>query len=77
VILLTDGKANVPLNGGDAWKDALEAAGRVNCAAVVVDSAIGGSAAVEGLAGALRGTRIGLDELSGERLLRIAHEVAW
>jgi magnesium chelatase subunit D len=76
LILLTDGKANVPLNGGDAWKDALEAAGRVTCAAVVVDSAMGASAAVEGLAGALRGTRIGLDELSGERLFRIAQEAA-
>lgn len=38
LILLTDGRANVALNGGDPWDDALAVARQISCAAVVVDT---------------------------------------
>ncbi len=39
LVLLTDGHANVPLQGTDPWGDALEAARTVKCAAIVVETA--------------------------------------
>lgn len=38
LILLTDGRANVPLGSGDAWQDALEVASQIKSAALVVDT---------------------------------------
>jgi len=38
LILLTDGRANIPLHGGDPWQEALEAARRIHCDAIVVDT---------------------------------------
>jgi magnesium chelatase subunit D len=37
-IVVTDGHANVPLRGHDAWADALAAASTIRCPAVVIDS---------------------------------------
>jgi magnesium chelatase subunit D len=73
LILLTDGRANVPLSSGDAWKDALDAAGRLHCASVLVDSSLDSSTtnATNALASAMQARRIRLDELSGETLLNI------
>jgi len=38
LILLTDGRANVALNGGDPWQEALDIARQMTCKAIVVDT---------------------------------------
>lgn len=38
VVVITDGHANVPLRGSDAWADALTAGSSIRCASVVIDS---------------------------------------
>lgn len=38
LILLTDGRANIPLHGGDPWQEALDAARELGCNAIVVDT---------------------------------------
>jgi magnesium chelatase subunit D len=38
LLLVTDGRANVPTRTDDAWSDALQAAGKIRCAALVVDT---------------------------------------
>ncbi|AXC14410.1 ChlI component of cobalt chelatase involved in B12 biosynthesis / ChlD component of cobalt chelatase involved in B12 biosynthesis [Acidisarcina polymorpha] len=38
LILLTDGRANIPLHGGDAWQEAAEIAAGIHCKAIVVDT---------------------------------------
>jgi magnesium chelatase subunit D len=38
LVLVTDGRANVPTRSDDAWSDALRAAGRIRCSALVVDT---------------------------------------
>jgi magnesium chelatase subunit D len=38
LILLTDGRANIPLHGGDPWQEALDAAQLMRCNAIVVDT---------------------------------------
>ena len=38
LILLTDGRANIPLHGGDPWQEALDAARLMSCNAIVVDT---------------------------------------
>jgi len=76
LILLTDGRANVPLRGSDPWIDALEAAGKLNCASLVVDSSLEGpvAGATEALAGAMRATLIRLDDLSRETLMSVLRQ---
>jgi magnesium chelatase subunit D len=38
LILLSDGRANVAVSGGDPWQEALERAGQLHCRALVVDT---------------------------------------
>jgi magnesium chelatase subunit D len=38
LILLTDGRANVPLESGDAWLDALGIAGQIKSSVLVIDT---------------------------------------
>jgi magnesium chelatase subunit D len=38
LVLVTDGRGNVPTRSDDAWSDALQAAGRIQCPALVVDT---------------------------------------
>jgi magnesium chelatase subunit D len=38
LILLTDGRANVALRNGDPWREAIEIAGGLRCAALVIDT---------------------------------------
>lgn len=38
LIVLSDGRANVPLRGGDPWQDALAIAQQLNCRALVIDT---------------------------------------
>ena len=44
LVLVTDGRANVPTRSDDAWSDALQEAGRIRCAALVVDTESSGHA---------------------------------
>ena len=68
VVLLTDGRANVPLKSADPWADALEAAGKLNCAAVLVNS---GSDSLDALAEAMHARQIRLEDLSKEALMKL------
>ena len=76
IILLTDGRANVPLMNDDPWTDALTAATKLTCPSVIVCSAMDASdsAAMEALAAAMRGRLIHLDDLSKETVMRLLHE---
>jgi magnesium chelatase subunit D len=38
LILLTDGRANVAIHGGDPWQEALAAARQITCSAIVVET---------------------------------------
>jgi magnesium chelatase subunit D len=38
LVLLTDGRANVPLRDGDPWQEALDVAGQMRCRALVIDT---------------------------------------
>jgi magnesium chelatase subunit D len=76
LILLTDGRANVPLRGSDPWIDALEAAAKLNCSSLLVDSSVDASAAgaTKALAAAMRAKRIRLDDLSKETLMNVLRQ---
>ena len=71
VILLTDGRANVPLGSADAWADALENAQRITCPALLIDTAVDHSTSSKtaALSDAMRAEYIRLDDLSAETLL--------
>jgi magnesium chelatase subunit D len=73
LILLTDGRANVPLHTTDPWGDALEMAGNVTCPALLIDSSLNGSSAdaTKSLASAMRATLIHIEDLNQETLLRV------
>jgi magnesium chelatase subunit D len=73
LILITDGRANVPLAGADPWNDALEAAGKLRCPSVLVDSSIDGQSgnALDVLNAAMRGSRIHMDDLRQETLRNV------
>jgi magnesium chelatase subunit D len=73
LVLLTDGRANVPLRSSDAWADALEAATKLTCSALLVDSSMDASTAAptQALAAAMRAKLIRLDALSQETLLSV------
>jgi magnesium chelatase subunit D len=76
LILITDGRANVPSRTADPWADALEAATGLNCSALLVDSSIDVSttAATQALAAAMQAKMIRLDDLSREALLSILRQ---
>jgi magnesium chelatase subunit D len=65
LILLSDGRANVPLEDGDPWRDALNVATRINCRAIIIDTedAAQPIGRTRELAGALRGALLSLAEL--------------
>jgi magnesium chelatase subunit D len=73
LILLTDGRANVPSTGADPWTDALAAARNLNCSSVLLNSSTDGPAvaATETLAAAMRARLIHLDNLDEEAVLKI------
>jgi len=73
LILLSDGRANVSLRGGDPWQEALESARELNCRALVVDTASPNSPVrrVSELADALRASSIDLASLEQLDLIDI------
>ena len=73
VVLLTDGRANVSIRGGDPWEEALNTAGKLNCPAVLVDSSLNAAAACGSLASAMRARLVRLDDMSRETLLNVLH----
>ena len=76
LILITDGRANVPLTGADPWADALEAAKRLSCPCLIVDSSIDTSTApmMDALASAMRARSIRLNDLSEEALIHVLRQ---
>jgi magnesium chelatase subunit D len=62
LLLLTDGRANVPSRTSDPWVDALEVAAKIRCAALVVDteSASNAFGKAKELADAMRATVVNL-----------------
>ena len=73
LILLTDGRANVPSTSADPWADALDAAKRLTCSSLLVDSSIDASAAgaTVALAAAMRARLVRLDDLGKESLMSV------
>lgn len=71
MVLLTDGRANVPSTGSDAWADALAAARSVRCPALVIDTeaALGATGRPVELAQAMGARHIRLDELGPDQEL--------
>jgi magnesium chelatase subunit D len=65
LILLTDGRANVAIGGGDPWQQALEAASAIRCPSLVVDTSHNNNARLHELARALRAELHRLDVLEG------------
>ncbi len=65
LVLITDGRANVPNGGKDPWHDALQAALRIQCPALVVDTESNENAfgKARELADAMRAECISLAEL--------------
>jgi magnesium chelatase subunit D len=70
-ILLTDGRANVASTSDDPWADALAAASRVNCPALVIDSETGPNAIgrAREIAARMRAMHQPLGALDGHALL--------
>lgn len=62
LLLLTDGRANVPSRTADPWADALDAAAKIRCAALVVDTEPANNAfgKAKELADAMRATVVSL-----------------
>jgi magnesium chelatase subunit D len=62
LLLLTDGRANVPSHTADPWADSLQAAAKIRCPALVVDteSAINALGKAKELAEAMRATLVSL-----------------
>jgi magnesium chelatase subunit D len=65
LVLITDGRANVPYSGKDAWHDALQGAIKIQCPALVVDTESSDNAfgRARELADAMRAECISLTEL--------------
>jgi magnesium chelatase subunit D len=73
LILLSDGRANVPLRGGDAWQEALAIAQQFNCRALVIDTETPAHSVgrVSELARVLRASSIPLAEIGHLDVLEI------
>jgi magnesium chelatase subunit D len=74
LILLTDGRANVPLRNGDPWQEALEVASQLHCPALVIDTEIAAQPLGQSrkLADALGGRCVALENLAESDELAIA-----
>jgi magnesium chelatase subunit D len=74
LILLTDGRANVPLQMGDPWQEAIEIASQLRCPALVIDTenAAQSLGQTRKLAEALRAEYVALENLQESDDLIIA-----
>ncbi|WP_446743335.1 ATP-binding protein [Silvibacterium acidisoli] len=66
LIVMSDGRANVPLRDGDPWQEALEIASSLQCRALIVDTETGNRLLhrSSALAEAIRATMVSLADLS-------------
>ena len=73
VIVITDGRANVPVRSEDPWADARHAAGAIRCPALVIDTEDGRTATgrLRELAEAMRARYVRLEELDPSQVLTI------
>lgn len=71
LVVLTDGKANVAISGGDPWQEALEAASLIRCPSLVVDTSVEGMPRLYELARALGAELHRLDALDGAGLIAL------
>lgn len=73
LVLLTDGRANVPSRSDDAWADALAAASAIRCPALVIDSEVGPTplGRARELADAMRASYAPLDRLDDAGVIRL------
>jgi magnesium chelatase subunit D len=64
LILLTDGRANVPLWTDNPWEDALRAASQINCRVLIVDTelAIGATGRARQLASSIHADCVSLED---------------
>ncbi|MPY87443.1 MAG: VWA domain-containing protein [Luteitalea sp.] len=78
VVLVTDGHANVPSQTGDAWSDALAAAGALGCLALVIDTEDERrpTGRPKQLAEAMRATYVRIADLNEATVLRLIREMA-
>jgi magnesium chelatase subunit D len=78
MVLLTDGRANVPSRTEDPWADALDAAAAITCPVLVIDSETGPhpSGRARQLADRMHGTHLALDALDEVRLLDLVRPMA-
>jgi magnesium chelatase subunit D len=76
MVIITDGRANVPSKSSDAWADALAAAQSIRCPALVVDTenSIGATGRPVALSEAMKGRHVRLDALDAEQQLILAIE---
>jgi magnesium chelatase subunit D len=74
LVLLSDGRANVSLRGGDPWQEALASARELHCRALVIDTESPDSPVrrVSELAEALKATSINLDDVKNIDLLEMS-----
>ena len=74
LVLLSDGRANVPLRGGDPWQEALAIARELHCSALVIDTENPSSPVrrVSELAEALNTTSINLDDVKNLDVIEIS-----
>jgi magnesium chelatase subunit D len=74
LILLSDGRANVPLQSGDPWQEALELAEQLHCRALVVDTENTAQplGRAHELARRLRATLVSLADVENSAELQIA-----
>jgi magnesium chelatase subunit D len=65
LVVMTDGRANYPLHGGDPWQEALDIAKELKCLALIVDTETSTNPAGQSriLADVLRARCLSLDEL--------------
>lgn len=82
LILLTDGRGNVPSRGDDAWEDAVSAAGAIRCPSLVIDSEATSPRVgrARELADVMRATCVALEDLDDTqvlRLLRASNDASW
>jgi magnesium chelatase subunit D len=78
LLIVTDGRANVPSRGSDPWQDALHAAAAVRCPSLVIDSEVGPLRAgrASQLAEAMGARCVALDELEEGGVLRLVRHRA-
>ena len=76
LILLSDGRANVAISGGDPWQEALDRARELNCRALVVDTEGPNDPMrrISELADALRAKAVKLAELENLNILDLRGE---